>query len=216
MLLQDLYKSRWRALFPERKCLQAPSTGRDTKWHSGHCWGTAMPHRKAQLRLPTSQTSTVESTSERENNGGTRPKTTPRVTIRSAQVEAVPASKIMQDQEIKRHAALLRHEVFNVVCGTVNMIWGRAQARKVVLNEGNEVYNSQRLTPVTDTLVVTGGVSAETFKEPVPYTPCVRLCPTTVDLSGVSSFETSDKEMEDKLIRYYQQWVKYFDGGARP
>ena len=38
---------------------------------------------EAQLRLPTPQTSAVESASEAENYGGARPKTTQRVTIRS-------------------------------------------------------------------------------------------------------------------------------------
>ena len=47
-------------------------------------------------------------------------------------------------------------------------------------------------------------------------TPCVRLHPSTVDLSGVSSPETSDKETEDELIRHYQPLVKNFEGGARP
>ena len=68
---------------------------------------------EAQLRLPTPQTSAVESVSEAENHDGARPKTTQRFTIRSPQVEAVPASKIRQDQEIKTHAALLRDEIFS-------------------------------------------------------------------------------------------------------
>ena len=76
---------------------------------------------EAQLRLQTPQTSAVEFTSESENYGGARPKITQRVTIRSSQVEAVPASKNGQDQEFKTHAALLRDEVFNIVPGTVNV-----------------------------------------------------------------------------------------------
>ena len=52
-----------------------------------------------------------------------------------------------------------------------------------------------------------------TFKEPVSSTPHVRLHPTTGDLSGVSSPETSDKETEDELIRHYQPYVKKFEGG---
>ena len=76
---------------------------------------------EAQLRLPTPQTSAVESGSEAENYGGTRPNTTQRVTIRSPQVEAVPASKTRQNQEIETHTALLRDEVLNIVPGTVNV-----------------------------------------------------------------------------------------------
>ena len=63
---------------------------------------------EAQLKLPTPQTFAVESASKAENYGEARPKTTQRVTIRSPQVEAVPASKTRQDQEIKMCAALLR------------------------------------------------------------------------------------------------------------
>ena len=79
---------------------------------------------EAQLRLPTPQTSVVESASEAESYGGARPKHTQRVTIRSPQVEAVPASKTSKDQEIETHAELLRDEVFNIVPGTVNMTQG--------------------------------------------------------------------------------------------
>ena len=61
----------------------------------------------------------------------------------------------------------------------------------------DEMYNSQRLLQVPDTPVVGGGM---TFREPVSSTPCMRLHPSTVDLSGVSSTETSDKETEDELM----------------
>ena len=63
----------------------------------------------------------VESASEAEDYGGAGPKTTQRVTIRSPQVEAVPASTTRQDQEIKTHAALLRSEVCNIVPSAVNV-----------------------------------------------------------------------------------------------
>ena len=63
----------------------------------------------------------MESVSKAENYGGARPKTTQRVTIRSPQVEAVPASKTRQDHEIETRAALLRDEVFNIVPSSVNM-----------------------------------------------------------------------------------------------
>ena len=76
---------------------------------------------EAQLRLPTPQTSAVESASEAEIHGGARPKHTPRVTIRSPQVETVPVSKTSMDQEIETQATLLRDEVFNIVPGTVNV-----------------------------------------------------------------------------------------------
>ena len=76
---------------------------------------------EAQLRLPTPQTSAVESTSEAENHGGARPKHTPRVTSRSPQVETMSVSKTSKDQEIETCAALLRDEVFNIVPGTVNV-----------------------------------------------------------------------------------------------
>ena len=76
---------------------------------------------EAQLRLPTPQTSAVESASEAENYGGARPKTIQRVTISSPQVEAVAASKTRQDWEIETCAALLRNEVFNIVPGTVKV-----------------------------------------------------------------------------------------------
>ena len=141
---------------------------------------------EVQLRLPMPQTSAVESASEAENHGGARPKVTQRVTIRSPQVEAVPASKTRQDQEIKMHVALLRDGVFNIVPSTVNVTWGEAWARKVDLKEVNEIYNSQRLPQVPDTLVTRGGVHSVTFRETVSPTPHVRLHPTTVDLSGVS------------------------------
>ena len=77
---------------------------------------------EAHLRLPTPQTSAVESSCEAENYGGARPKTIQRVTIRSPQMEAVSSNKTRQDQEIKTHAALLRNEVFNIVPSTVNVI----------------------------------------------------------------------------------------------
>ena len=74
---------------------------------------------EAKLRLPTPQTSAVES--EAEIHGGARPKRTPRVTIRSPQVETVPVSKTSMDQEIETRATLLRDKVFNIVPGTVNV-----------------------------------------------------------------------------------------------
>ena len=76
---------------------------------------------EAQLRLPTPQTSAVESASEAEIHGGARPKHTPRVTIRSPQVETVPVSKTSMDQEMETCATLLRDKVFNIVPGTVNV-----------------------------------------------------------------------------------------------
>ena len=76
---------------------------------------------EAQLRLPTPQTSAVESASEAENHGGARPKNTPRVTIRSPRVETIPVSKTSKDWEIETHAMLLRDKVFNIVPGTVNV-----------------------------------------------------------------------------------------------
>ena len=105
---------------------------------------------------------------------------------------------------------------FNIVPGTVNVTQGKAGARKVDLNEGDEVYSSQRLPRVPDTLVARGGASSVTFKELVSSTPFVRLHPITVNMTGVSSTKTSDKKTEDKLIRHYQPWVKSFEGGARP
>ena len=84
------------------------------------------------------------------------------------------------------------------------------------MKETDEIYNSQRLPHVPDTLVAGGDISSVNFKEPVSSTPCVRLHPSTVDLSGVFSPETSDKETEDKLIRHYQPQMKNFEGGARP
>ena len=61
---------------------------------------------------------------------------------------------------------------------------------------GLEVYNSQRLPQVLDAPVAGGGVPSMTFKELVSSTPGVRVHPTTVDLTGVSNPETSDREME--------------------
>ena len=98
----------------------------------------------------------MESASEAESYGGARPKTTQRVTIRSPQVDTVPASKNSQDQEIDMYVALLRDEVFNIVPGTVNVTQGGAQARKVDLKEADEIFNSQRLSQVPDTLVAGG------------------------------------------------------------
>ena len=79
-----------------------------------------------------------------------------------------------------------------------------AQGRNLDLNKGNEVYNSQRLPQVPDTPVAGGGLCSVTFEEPVSSTPDVRLCPTAVDLSGVFSHETLDKETEDEVFRHYQ------------
>ena len=76
---------------------------------------------EAQLRLPTPPTSAVESASEAEIHGGARPKHTPRVTIKSPQLETMPVSKMSKDQEIETHTALLRDKVFNIVPGTVNV-----------------------------------------------------------------------------------------------
>ena len=163
-----------------------------------------MPHKEAKLRLPTPPTSVVESASEAENYGGTRPKTTQRVPPMSPQVEAVPASKTRQDWEIEMHAALLRDEVYNIAPGTVNVTQGDAQARKVDLKEADEIYNSQRLPQVPDMPVAGGDMPSVTFKEPVSSTLHVRLHPSTIGLSGVSSPETSDRETEDVLIRHYK------------
>ena len=158
---------------------------------------------EAQLRLPTPQTSAVEFATEAEIHGDARPKHTPRVTIRSQQVETVPVSKTSMDQEIETHATLLMNKVFNIVPGTVNVTQGGAQARKVDMKEADEMYNSQRLPQVPDTPVAGGDMPSVAFSEPVSSTPCVRLHPSTVNLSGVSSTETSDKETEDELMGNY-------------
>ena len=158
---------------------------------------------EAQLRLPTPQTSALESASEAENHGGARLKCTPRVTIRSPQVETMPVSKTSKDWEIETHATLLSDEVFNIVPGNINVTQGKARARKVDMKEADEMYNSQRLPQVPDTLVAGGDMPSVTFPEPLSSTPHVRLHPSTVDLSMVSSPETSDKETEDELIRNY-------------
>ena len=68
-------------------------------------------------------------------------------------------------------------------------------------NKDGEAYNSQRLPQLPDTPVAAGDVSAVTFKEPVSSTSCVKLHPTAVDLSGVSSPETLEKETEDEVFR---------------
>ena len=60
------------------------------------------------------------------------------------------------------------------------------------------IYNSQRLAQVPDKLVAGGDMPS------VTSTPHVRLHPSTVDQSGVSSPETPDRETEDELIRLYQ------------
>ena len=61
-----------------------------------------------------------------------------------------------------------------------------------------------------------GDIPSVAFQEPVSSTPCVRLHPSTVDLLGVSSTETSDKETKDELIGNYHPRVKNFEGAARP
>ena len=71
------------------------------------------------------------------------------------------------------------------------------------LKEADEIYNSQRLPQVPATPVAGGGVPSVTFNESVSSSLHVRLHPTTVDLSGVPSPETSDRETEDELIRHY-------------
>ena len=77
------------------------------------------------------------------------------------------------------------------------------------LSEYSEVYNSQRLPQVLDTLVARGGVPSVTFNEPVVKVavlssiPYVKLHPAAIDFSGVFSPETSDKETEDEVVRHY-------------
>ena len=169
---------------------------------------------EAQLRLPTPRTSAVESALEADNYGRARPKTTQRVTIRSPQVKAVPASNVRQDKEIGMLAALLKDEVFNIVPGTANVTQGMPWTKQVDSNKENEIYNSQRLPQVLDTLVAGWGVYSATFKKPVSPTPWVRLHPTAVDLSGDSSPETLNKDTEDKVFRHNQPWVKSYKGGG--
>ena len=98
----------------------------------------------------------------------------------------MPVSKTSKDQEIETCATLLRDEVFNIVPGTVDVTQGGARARKVDMKEADEMYNSQRLAQVPDTLVAGGDMPSVNFPEPVSSTPHVRLHPSTVDLSGVS------------------------------
>ena len=98
--------------------------------------------------------------------------------------------------------------------------------RNVETGEDSEVYNSQRLPQVPDTLVGEGGASLLSFKVPVVSKEavvsskhCVKLHPWAVDLSEVFSPETSDKEMESEAeipIRHHQPQLKGFEGGERP
>ena len=162
-----------------------------------------MPYRRSTAQTPNSTNFCSESASEAEIHGGARPKRTPRVAIRSPQVETIPVSKTSMDQEMETCAALLRDEVFNIVPGTVNVTQGGAGARKVDMKVADEMYNSQRLPQVPNTPVAGGDMPSVTFPEPVSSTPCVRLHPSTVDLSGVSNTETSDKETEDELMGNY-------------
>ena len=146
------------------------------------------------------------------------------VTINSPKVEAVPPSNSKWEQEVVTHAALLRDEVLNIVPGTVNVAQGGAWVRNVKSSEDGEGYNSQRLPLVPDTPVAGGCASLVTFGEHVvskevvvSSTPHVKIHPPTVDLSGVSSPETSDKEREIEVeitIRCHQPWLKGFEGGA--
>ena len=92
-------------------------------------------------------------------------------------MKSVPASKTRQDQEIKTHTALLRDDIFNIVPNTVNVTQEGAWARKVDLKESDEVYNSQRLPQVSDTLMAGWGVPSVMFKELVSSTPHVQLHP---------------------------------------
>ena len=108
------------------------------------------------------------------------------------------------------HSAVLRDEVFNVVPGTVNVTQGRAW---VDLNEEGVKYKSQRLPKAPHTPMAGKDVPSVTFKEAVSSTPCVRLNPAAVNLLGVSSPETSDKETEDKDFRHYQPQVKVMKEG---
>ena len=80
-----------------------------------------MPHSRSTAQTPNFTNICSGVCIWGRNYGGARHKTTQRVTIMSPQVEAVPASKTRQDQEIKMHAALLRDEVFNIVPSTVNV-----------------------------------------------------------------------------------------------
>ena len=69
------------------------------------------------------------------------------------------------------------------------------------LKEDPETYDSQRLPQVPDTPTAWGGASALIFKEPgvskeavVSSTPHIKLCHLIMNISDVSSFETSKKE----------------------
>ena len=90
---------------------------------------------EARLNLITPLTSEIEA-SEADNYGGTRPKTTSRVTLTSAALGVLPQegvaqtysnhSKSRQEQQLEDHAALLRDEIFNGTPGTVNTPHGTA------------------------------------------------------------------------------------------
>ena len=90
------------------------------------------------------------------------------------------------------------------------------EAGKWIWRRLMKFITAQRLPQVPDTPVAGGDMPSVTFKEPVSSTPHVRLHPSTVYLSGVSSPKTSDKDTEDELIRHYQPWVTNFEGGSRP
>ena len=114
-------------------------------------------------------------------------------------MEDVPASETRLHQGNQTYAALLRDEVFNIVPSTVNVTQGVADQGKWTQKRAMKFITAKDCPQVPDTLVA-GGVPSVTFKETVSSTSHVRLHPTTIDLSGVSSPETSDREMEDELI----------------
>ena len=98
--------------------------------------------------------------------------------------------------------------------------------RNEELSEDDKAYNSQRLPQVPDTPAARGGASSETIIElmvskevVVSSTPCVKLHPLAVDLTGVSSPETSEKDIKSKVempVGHYQPQLKGFEVRARP
>ena len=87
-------------------------------------------------------------------------------------------------------------EVFNTVPGMVNVhCAATSQAKNIVQEEDNEVFDSQRLRTVPDTPVAGGGISCVRFREPilrrgsVSSMPCSSSLPICVSMLEISSSE---------------------------
>ena len=105
-------------------------------------------------------------TSETENCGEARPKTTS-----GDKLTSIVPNTLFQEAAVKDHATLLRDEIFSAIPGTVNMQHGTVyQNRKIKSGRDSsedEVFESDHLPEVPD-MPITGGGHGHivTFRSP--------------------------------------------------